>query len=131
MIVGATRAVVQLFREIEPDVHLNMGGLTELASLPSIVLTGPSLTERGRAGRDAERQETSERTCLSLPGYVKLRWRNSILPFTDSSGTAVSESQTVFFSSRSAETRLSEALPREVMPISSLMASIGQMIASK
>ncbi|MBQ7264077.1 MAG: hypothetical protein IJR14_10230, partial [Synergistaceae bacterium] len=69
-----TRAVVRLFREIEPDVHLNMGGLTELASLPSIVLTGPSLTERGRAGRDAERLTEIDEEAWTAVREMPPRW---------------------------------------------------------
>ena len=55
MILAATRALIQLFKSMEPNTHLSPGSIVELATLPAIILTGPVVHEVFRKQRDAER----------------------------------------------------------------------------
>jgi hypothetical protein len=55
MILETTRALVQLFKEIEPNTHLSPGSIVELAKLPAIILSGPIAVEVTRRQRDGER----------------------------------------------------------------------------
>ena len=55
MILATTRALVQLFKSMEPNTHLSQGSIVELAKLPAIILTGPVVSEVLRRQRDAER----------------------------------------------------------------------------
>ncbi len=56
MIVETIRALITLLREnIEQNTTLSAGAITEISTLPAIVLTGPSLTEKKRLMRDPER----------------------------------------------------------------------------
>ena len=55
MIVETTRALVRLFKTVEPNTHLSNGSIVELAELPAIVLSGPIATEKKRLMRDPER----------------------------------------------------------------------------
>ena len=55
MIVETTRALVRLFKTVEPNTHLSAGSIVELAELPAIVLSGPIATEKKRLMRDPER----------------------------------------------------------------------------
>ena len=56
MILETTQALIKLLREnIEQNTTLSAGAITEISTLPAIVLTGPSLTEKKRLMRDPER----------------------------------------------------------------------------
>ncbi len=68
MIVETTRALVRLFRTVEPNTHLSAGGIVELAKLPAIVLSGPIATEKKRLMRDSERI-----TAIDLESKVAVR----------------------------------------------------------
>ena len=54
MIVAATRALIKLFRKIEPNVILSAGNITELSELPAIILSGPVASEKRQMRRDGE-----------------------------------------------------------------------------
>lgn len=45
MIRESTRALIQLFKTVEPNTHLSPGGITELERVPAIVLEGPEPVE--------------------------------------------------------------------------------------
>jgi hypothetical protein len=55
MILETTRALVQLFKGVEPNTHLSSGSIVELAKLPAIILIGPVVQEVARRQRDGER----------------------------------------------------------------------------
>ena len=55
MITETTRALIKLFKTVEPNTHLSVGSIVELAELPAIVLNGPIATEKKRLMRDPER----------------------------------------------------------------------------
>ncbi len=55
MIVETTRALIRLFKTIEPNTILNAGNVVEIATLPAIVLNGPVAVEKKRLMRDPER----------------------------------------------------------------------------
>lgn len=74
MIVEAIRELVKCFRTIEQNTHLNTGGIVELARLPAIVLNGPSLAEKKRLARDAERLTAIDNDDLISAREVPPRW---------------------------------------------------------
>lgn len=55
MITETTRALIKLFKGLEPNTHLSAGSIVELAELPAIVLSGPVATEKKRLMRDPDR----------------------------------------------------------------------------
>ena len=54
MITAATRALIKLFKIIEPNTILSAGSITEISELPAIVLSGPVATEKRRMRREFE-----------------------------------------------------------------------------
>ncbi|MDR1021025.1 MAG: hypothetical protein LBL73_09730 [Synergistaceae bacterium] len=68
MILATARALMKALRDIEPNTQLSQGAITELASLPALVLTGPAVQEVTRLRRDAERI-----TAKDIGGSVAVR----------------------------------------------------------
>ena len=54
MITAATRALIKLFKIIEPNTILSAGSITEISELPAIVLSGPIAGEKRRMRREFE-----------------------------------------------------------------------------
>ena len=56
MIIETTRALIKLLRaSFFENVVLSAGSIVEIAELPAIILHGPTMTEKKRLMRDAER----------------------------------------------------------------------------
>ena len=56
MIEATTRELIKLFRrQVEENTVLSAGSIVEIATLPAIILNGPTLTEKKRLMRDPER----------------------------------------------------------------------------
>ena len=56
MIEATTRELIKLFRgQVEENTVLSAGSIIEIATLPAIILNGPTLTEKKRLMRDPER----------------------------------------------------------------------------
>ncbi len=70
MIVETTKALIQLFKTVEPNTHLSMGNVVELATLPAVVLNGPALQEVTRRQRDAE-----QITAIDMENFLAVRER--------------------------------------------------------
>jgi len=68
VIVETTRALIRLFKTVEPNTHLSAGNIVELAKLPAIVISGPIATEKKRLMRDPERI-----TVIDLENKVAVR----------------------------------------------------------
>lgn len=54
MITAATRALIKIFKTIEPNTILSAGNITELSDMPAIVLSGPVANEKRRMRREPE-----------------------------------------------------------------------------
>lgn len=74
MIVETTRALIRLFKTVEPNTHLSAGSIVELAELPAIVLNGPIATEKKRLMRDPERIVAYDRETMTAVKEVPPRW---------------------------------------------------------
>ena len=72
MIEETTRALIRLLREqVEANTILSAGSIVEIATLPVIVLNGPTLIEKKRLMRDPERitviDEQSQQAIREIP----------------------------------------------------------------
>jgi len=72
--VETTRALVRLFKSIEPNTHLSAGSIVELARLPAVVLSGPVAVEKKRLARDAERLTAIDMEEMEAAREVPPRW---------------------------------------------------------
>ena len=75
MIEGTTRELIKLFREhVEENTVLSAGSIVEIATLPVIVLNGPTLTEKKRLMRDPERITVIDEAAGQAIREVPPRW---------------------------------------------------------
>lgn len=83
MIQESTRALIRLFKTVEPNTHLSPNGITELESIPAIVLDGPQLTEAmdmRRAAYEITATDADENTFTREPSprFYNLRFSVSL-----------------------------------------------------
>lgn len=74
MIEEATRALIKLFRTIEPNTVLGNAPLTELAQLPAIVLNGPVAVIKKPLTNDNNRITAYDRENYIAVDEVAPRW---------------------------------------------------------
>ena len=74
MILETTRALIKLFRTVEPNTHLSAGNIVELAELPAVVLSGPVAVEKKRLMRDPERITATDMEAHTVVKEVPPRW---------------------------------------------------------
>ncbi len=75
MIEETTRELIRLFREyVEENTVLSAGSIVEIATLPVIVLNGPTLTEKKRLMRDPERITVIDEEAGQAVREVPPRW---------------------------------------------------------
>ena len=75
MIEETTRELIRLFREhVEENTVLSAGSIVEIATLPVIVLNGPTLTEKKRLMRDPERITAIDEEAGEAIREVPPRW---------------------------------------------------------
>ncbi|WP_321822926.1 FtsZ/tubulin family protein [Pyramidobacter piscolens] len=83
MILESTRALLRLFKTVEPNTHLSPGGITELEAVPAIVLEGPEPIEAmdmRRAGYKIEVYDDDTETFVREPAprFFDLRFTVSL-----------------------------------------------------
>ena len=75
MIVATTRALIKMLRaNIFENVVLSAGNITEISELPVIILNGPTMSEKKRLMRDAERLRAIDYETLQASYEVPPRW---------------------------------------------------------
>lgn len=76
MIIETAKALIQLFKTVEPNTHLSMGNVVELATLPAVILDGPVLQEVTRRQRDAEKITAIDPGNMAAVREKPPRWYN-------------------------------------------------------
>ncbi|MDR1977930.1 MAG: hypothetical protein LBQ42_04275 [Synergistaceae bacterium] len=76
MILETTRALVQLFKTVEPNTHLSQGSIVELAELPAVILSGPVAQEVSLRQRDGERITAIDKESGIAIRDLPPRWYN-------------------------------------------------------
>lgn len=74
MIAETTRALVKTLRGIEANTLLSQGSIIELAELPALILTGPTIRETSKLNRDAERITAKDTENSVAVREVPPRW---------------------------------------------------------
>ena len=74
MILETTRALIRLFKTVEPNTQLSAGSIVELAKLPAVILSGPILQEVKRKRRDGERLTVIDKESNTAIREVPPRW---------------------------------------------------------